>query len=357
MTGRHGGFKFRLPSPFLLAIVVVFVILPLVWPENVDESPVPGTLAAFELTVDVKSVSISPDGQTLAATCRDRPVDLWTRDGEAGWRRTQLPEHLPGGSRCLAFSPHGELLATGNIDGTISLWDLTTGQLCASLRSGTEMITGVAFSADGALLATSDAESRVLLWDIPTHQIQTSFEGHHGPVTALAFSPTGRYVATGGEDHSVRIWDVEKKCAKVILQGHPDIVLAVAFSPDGRLLASSSLGDSRVRLWDVETGEPRENFEFTLADATRTCMTFTRDGSTIIAGNEHGVVSSWNLATHRESVPVSAHKGWVKTLALSADGRSLITGGNDGFVRMWDPAAISNAVDHAGANGQEPYSG
>ena len=36
IISRFTRFKFYLPSPFLLAIVLVFVVLPLVWPESDD---------------------------------------------------------------------------------------------------------------------------------------------------------------------------------------------------------------------------------------------------------------------------------------------------------------------------------
>src|SRR3954447_8152663 len=105
MSGRQHGFRVRLPSPFLLAIVVVFVVLPLVWPDNGDETSNPKPIAAFELVADVKSLDISRDGQKVAATCRDSPIDVWMRQQPPMWRRTLLPEHQLSGSRCLAFSP------------------------------------------------------------------------------------------------------------------------------------------------------------------------------------------------------------------------------------------------------------
>jgi WD40 repeat protein len=202
------------------------------------------------------------------------------------------------------------------------------------------MVSSLAFSPDGNLLATSSADSRVLLWDLAKHRVRATWEGHVGPVTALAFSPDGGHVASGGEDRTVRLWAVDGQHPPVICRGHTDITLALAFSPDSRLLASSSLGDYRVRFWDVETGKSRESLIATPGTATITCLAYTPDGYTLISGNEHGSVSLWNLATHRQKTPLNAHQGWVKSLALSADGKTLATGGNDGFVRIWNTADL-----------------
>jgi WD40 repeat protein len=38
-------------------------------------------------------------------------------------RITDLPDHI--GLTTVAFSPDGKLLAVGNMDGTIKLWDVT----------------------------------------------------------------------------------------------------------------------------------------------------------------------------------------------------------------------------------------
>jgi WD40 repeat protein len=325
MSGRDTGFRVSLPSPFLLAIAVVFVILPLVWPENADETSAPKALDTFELSYDVKCLDISPDGQSVAATCRDRPIGVWVR-GEPDWRHILLPKHQLNGSRCPAFSPKGTILAAGNVDGTITLWDVASGQQQASLDAGTETVSAVAFSPDGAMLASAAADSRVLLWDVAERRLRAAWEGHSGPVTALAFSPDGRRVASGGEDHTVRLWDVEQQHTSVVLRGHSDIVLAVAFSPAGRLLASSSLSDHRIRFWDITTGESRASLYRDASDAaTITCLAFApRDGYTLVAGNEHGIVSIWSLATRREKAPLYAHKGWVKSLAFSSDQRLLV---------------------------------
>ena len=136
MSGKQSGFRVRLPSPFMLAIVVVFVVLPLVWPDNGDETSNPKPIAAFELVADVKSLDISQDGRKVAATCRDSPIDVWMREQPLVWRRTLLPEHRLAGSRCLAFSPDGKTLAVGNVDGTVSLWDMDSGNDGGKSRCG-----------------------------------------------------------------------------------------------------------------------------------------------------------------------------------------------------------------------------
>ena len=335
---RIGRLRLSLPSPFVLVVVLVFIVLPLVWPETGDPLPGPTLRAVLDLSSDVSSLAISSHGDRLVATSRNRPICVWDQDREAGWKESRLPLHQPCGARSLCVSPDGTLLAAGNVDGSISLWDLATDQPRLTLQSGKEMILGVAFSPDGATLAACSSDSRIYVWEVASGRLQVALEGHHGPVTALAFSLDGHTLASGGEDQTVRLWDVGNQRQTALLLGHNEVVLAVAFSSDGRFVASSSLCDQGIRLWDV--GEKQSCGMLRGKVLTITCLAFLPDGQGLIAGDEHGTVTLWNLSRHREQTDFSAHQGWVKGLAISSEGRQLVTGGNDGLVRIWDLASM-----------------
>ena len=64
----------------------------------------------------------------------------------------------------VAFAPDGKTLATGSRDGTVKLWDITTGKELATLKGHTEDVSSVAFAADGKTLATGSVDQTVRLW-------------------------------------------------------------------------------------------------------------------------------------------------------------------------------------------------
>jgi predicted NACHT family NTPase len=78
----------------------------------------------------------------------------------------------------IAFSPDGDILASGSSDATIKLWDVASGQLQATLEGHTSAVESVAFSPDGQTLAShqafNSANTTIKLWDVVTGQLQTT---------------------------------------------------------------------------------------------------------------------------------------------------------------------------------------
>jgi len=65
----------------------------------------------------------------------------------------------------LTLSADGQLLASGDTDGTARLWDRSTGRLLGTLRGHTGVLWGVALSADGQILASGGREGTVKIWE------------------------------------------------------------------------------------------------------------------------------------------------------------------------------------------------
>jgi WD40 repeat protein len=208
------------------------------------------------------TVAFSPDGQIVALDvcsgqvsfsnsgifCTEDRIRLI--DVETGSETLTFQEYIEGRIWSLAFSPDGTLLASGGADGTLRLWEVSTGAEQAILQSLESQIFGVAFNPEGTLLASARGDGVVSLLDVETGEELVVLEGHTEPAVGVAFSPDGTLLASTSVDKTVRLWNVATGSELNILEGHTGAVFSLAFSPDGTLLASGG-DDNTVRLWGV----------------------------------------------------------------------------------------------------------
>jgi WD40 repeat protein len=246
-----------------------------------------------------------------------------------------------GQVRCLAVTRDGLALA-GADDGTVRLWEVATGREAGRLEGHKSWVRGVAVSADGKRALTG-GEDGLRLWDLDARKERHRFEGHTQGVAWVALSPDGRRALSAGQDGVVRLWDVDGGKELAQFHGHAGPVLSVAFSPDGKQALSGST-DRTVRLWDVETA--REVRRFGGHSDAVWSVAFAPDGRRVFAaagerwegGAWHAgsdpCVRVWEISNERPAAVLAAHRGTVRSVAVSADGRRLLTGGADGSLRL-----------------------
>ena len=151
----------------------------------------------------------------------------------------------------LAFDSEGQILASGGGDGTVKLWEVSSGKLLHNLEVQEAYIYSIALNPEGGALATS--ASKVKLWEVSSGKLLHTLEA--GSTTySITFDPLGGMLASGSGDNTVKLWEVSSGKLLHTLEGHTSGLAAIAFSVDGRLLASRS-EDGIVRLWSCETWE------------------------------------------------------------------------------------------------------
>lgn len=167
-------------------------------------------------TFAVPSIAFLPDGSQLAVTNGDR-IRLRQVGSEriAGTFASDQPLYS------LATSPDGAMLAAGGTDNRVRLWGVEqafrTGQpgyteplylTGHAGRPGTfrSLIWQVVFNPSGELLASAGGDGTVRLWDISSGALLKTLQSHPGGATSVAFHPSGRALASGGLDGFVRVW-------------------------------------------------------------------------------------------------------------------------------------------------------
>jgi WD40 repeat protein len=174
-------------------------------------------------------------------------------------------------------------VATSSDDDTARIWDPLTGGELLIFRHP-DNVVGLAFSPDSKYLVTSSFDGSVRLWEVSSGKEVRRFAGHTVAAFGATFSPDGKYILTSGRDGTARLWDVQTGQEVRRFTGHRSEVRDVAFSSDGKHILTASF-DGTARLWltdiratiqaacDLLTRDltPEERIQFNISDQGPTC--------------------------------------------------------------------------------------
>jgi len=275
------------------------------------------------------SVAFSPDGKVLATGDTNNEIRLYqVADGK---QLLNCKGHT-GWIWSVAFSPDGRVLASGSEDQTVKLWDSSTSLCLATLQEHNGGIWSVAFSPEGTMLASGSDDQTVKLWDVGTGGCLKTWQGHRNRVTSVAFNSQGTMLASGSDDQTVKLWDVGTGRCLQTLPGHNSGIRSVAFSPNGQMASGSD--DQTVKLWDVATDLCLQTLQGH-SDCINS-VSFSLDGYTLASGSDDQTVKLWDANTGRCLTTLQGHRSRVWSVAFSPDRLTLASGGDDQTVRLWD---------------------
>ncbi|MFN6513317.1 MAG: NB-ARC domain-containing protein [Nostoc sp. CreGUA01] len=278
----------------------------------------------------IHSVTFSPNGQLLATGDTNNEIRLYQ---VAGGKQLLSCNGHTGWIWSVAFSRKGHMLASGSEDQAIKLWDLSTGQCLTSLYGHYGGIWSVAFSPEGHTLASGSEDQTVKLWDLSTGQCLKTLQGHNSRVSSVTFSPDGKTLASGCHEQTVKLWDIGTgQCLKT-LYGHSSGIWSVTFSPDGKTLASGC-HDQTVKLWDIGTGQCLKTLQGH-TDCVNS-VTFSLDGHTLASGSDDKTAKLWDVSTGDCIKTLQGHNSRVWSVAWNQDSCTLASGSDDQTVRLWD---------------------
>lgn len=339
----------------------------------------------------VKAIRFSRADQLFASAGADDHIILWAADTLSIEKKLIKP--IEAVSTRLEFSPSGEILVEGDIDGRLRIWNIQDGQLLRTIEAHDEGIWSITIDAAGQLIASSSFDGTIRIWkrDGSLHgEIPEGLNAWDEAFAGVKFMPTGKMLMTGRTSGEIWLWDADRIALSAILASSGEYPLTnIAVSDSGNLVAGTDINEG-IWLWDMTnsiqkyTIEPRPDALPTgfieKTDARWASFIFDEDhliivlpeGSALPAIKDPpapmvvGVTTSasrsrmamltmsqqvavWNVDEVLSATTVEGGHGW--TMALSGGGRLLAYGDNGGRIGIIDVDNDSELMSWKGHSG------
>lgn len=280
--------------------------------------------------------------------------------------------------RCVAVDRDGVYLASGDFSGELSVAKLPTGANVWKKKAHVGStkraeIAALAFAPDGKSLVSAGSDGELRHWDAATGKALGTFSGQRGTIYALAFRPDGKELVSAGDDGVIQRWDTttrqpvgsaatsqrvrtlslskDGKLALVVAVGRLELrdgrtlatlplpaglksregIRAAVLLPDGKevvvQLADGSL--HRARLADGGDLLP-------VLSAAARAIQFTVEGSHLAVLTEDRQLLLVDLASKRETLPLSLQGDIGKAVALSPGGKFVGVVASSSVLRVWE---------------------
>ena len=291
----------------------------------------------------VYSSVFTSDNQHVITGGHDGTIRLWNTSTGAQERIVGVHVNWVWG---LAIMPGTTFVASASFDGSVRIWDYTTGNRVATIPLESQGYS-VAFSPDGSKLYVGTART-LQAYSTATWTSLFSKVVDAGPVYALSISSNGQRLAVAeGTQTTIRDASNLEVTATCESLGRSGKIYAVAISPDGQRVASGG-EDFVLSTFSANDGSALASAEAIIGSIL--ALQFSPDGSALVSAGGDGTAKIYNPTTLALQSSLADHQGIIYGARYSNDGRRLVTASTDQTARVWLLEGIGTVLDVSNAD-------
>ena len=241
----------------------------------------------------------------------------------------------------ISVSKDQKWVVCGTTQAVASVWDAELHEKVVEVKSG-ESVLSVDVAPDCTRFATgtTTTEGTVSVWNIATGERLVGPLKHSGLVRGVKFSPEGGRIATAcADDGAIRIFNSYNGDQLISIENPMEAsypLTPVTWSMDGEQLFATSR-NSKIKVFDSSTGSQLAEWQIHENDSPDRISIALAANNKFIASSAGRFVSFWDTSTQAQ-VGIVEDTQSIRSVALSPDGSHLVTGSDDGSGKLiiWD---------------------
>lgn len=201
---------------------------------------------------DVVAIKVHPTGNHVFVAEKSGLIHLLEIvDGEkvneaATWSTLENESDVTCSS--MGIHPDGLILVIGRSDGKISLWDLNTEMLAATMGGSSSPIFSIDFSEKGVHIAAVDESGNLSVWDLRKQKSIASMNAEGG-ITSVCFCPVGKYLAYGTSSGDIIVTVVKDWDKKIVLSDGKGKITGLVWGKDAKHVVGTQSTSRMVKVW------------------------------------------------------------------------------------------------------------
>jgi WD40 repeat protein len=149
-------------------------------------------------TVKITSIDLSADGNHFAGISSDGGVLVWN----PGDKAEKFSINTEGKNiKTIRFDPGNNLLAIGDDEGIIELWDIRRREKISEIKAHDGQINDIRFNESLKQMATAGNDKKLKIFNLANPadltELPVTFNDNEEPVVIMQFSPDGQFIVSG----------------------------------------------------------------------------------------------------------------------------------------------------------------